>query len=430
MIDIKRILPEFRSLVGWDDSHGGKVEIATELTTSDSGLYFQEAHPLLTLRAMDGIKPKDWGEGYPLYDVSRTYAKGEKVKSNGTIYVSKVANNKGRAVTEELYWEEYSVLSDYLAYLRDNGIKTMLNRFQRDKVIGMETKNIVDKRTLFDGAGSINARTPNQKKIVGFEITPLRAKGITMKIDKIGLQFVGNTGEIKFYLFHSSSAEPIWTKTFNYSNNKGSYMWFDVEDLYLPYVTEGTMNGGSWYLCYNQVELPDYMESVNFQRDWSREPCGSCNKGDAQLYRLMGKYVEVSPFCISTPKNWDETLWDITANAYTPTDNYGINIQFTIGCDITDTLIETKSMFAETLQLQVAHNALRALALNPEVAVNRVQYNADRASILFESEGNGEGIKGLHHELERSYKALSFSTKGMDEACLTCHNGGIKIRSI
>lgn len=70
MIRIKEILDAFSSLVGWEG--------VPELETSDSGLYFQEAHPLLTLRALRGVMPKDMADNYPAYDAEKTYSKGRE----------------------------------------------------------------------------------------------------------------------------------------------------------------------------------------------------------------------------------------------------------------------------------------------------------------------------------------------------------------
>lgn len=427
MIRIKEIVKAFHGIVGWEQSRAKDYTIGEELTQSDSGLYFQDAHPLLTLRAMQGIMPKDYV--YSRYEVGKTYSKGTVVAYGEDLYRSVADNNTGHSILEEDYWELYHSLTEYLTKLTDSGIKAVVQRFINEKVIGLETRNIVDRRTLFDGTGRIENRTPNNGRIVGFEIAPIRANGATMKLERIGMQFAGNTGKVKVYLFHSSRREPIWVKEFDYTASKGTYQWFDLPETYLPYFSTELNAGGSWYLVYSQAELPYYMESVNFGRDWSREPCGTCNKGDLNVYRAMGKWVQLSPFYVAED-NWDGLLWDISENTYTNGDNYGLNLQFSLGCDLTDTIISMRSEFANVIQKQVASNALKALAMNPEVEVNRVQFNADRNDILFETEGNGQGIRGLKGELERSFKALHLDTKGLDPMCLSCHNGGVRIGSI
>ena len=431
MYRLNDIVNSFLPLVGWRQDRSSALKIDEAITHSDSGLYFQEAHPLLTLKAMNSIMPQDWNEGYDAYSATEEYSKGDKVyhATSGKVYISLVDNNEGNAVTDKDYWAEYNTLSDYLEQIENQGIKKVITKFVNEKLVDLETKNIIDRRCLFDGTGRIDNRVQNHNRLVGFEITPLRADGLTTKIEKLGLQFIGNTGEIKFYLFHSSLAEPVATKVVNYNKSNGTFLWFDLEEWYLPYVGQNNA-GGSWYIVYNQRNLPAYMEAINFGRDWSQEPCGTCNKGDLQLWRVMTRWAEFSPFYVAIDENWDETLWPIENMIYTSGNNYGINMMFSMGCDVTNMMIAERLSFANVIQLEVANEALRTLALNPEVAVNRVQYNADRDSILYETDGNGQGIKGLKGELDKAYKALSFDTRGLSDVCLRCKSKGIRFGAI
>jgi hypothetical protein len=418
MYRLTELVKSFSTLVGWKD---------TALDKSESGLYYQEANPLLTLRALRGVMPKDLADRYPAYEQGRIYDKGVKVSKGGKIYLSlKDENNQDLANT--LYWTEYDVLEDYLSAITERGIKKAIVKVVNEKIIGLESKNLVDRRVLFDGAGRKEARTPNRGNLVGFEITPIRTQGITTTLNKVGIQMYGNVGDVKLYLFHSSQPEPIDTKVITINKSNGTFMWVDL-DWVLPYVNDEINAGGSWYVVYNQAALPPYMESINFGRDWSREPCGTCNKGDLQLYRLMQKYVTLSPFYVVI-SDWDETLWDIEDNIYTPADNYGLNMMFTMACDVTETLIAEKFQFANLIQLQVASEALRDIATNPEVAVNRTQSNVDRNNVLFEVFGDGQGVRGIQGELTRAYNAIAVDLKGLDPLCMTCKNKGIRYGTI
>jgi hypothetical protein len=117
---------------------------------------------------------------------------------------------------------------------------------------------------------------------------------------------------------------------------------------------------------------------------------------------------------------------------YTNTTNYGLNCEITIGCDLTDFIIEQKQLFANVLQKQVAAIALRTLALNPDVRVNRNQSNASKMDILYELDGNTSSNRpaGLGYELTQAYKALSLNTQGLDRICLTCNNHGVKYTTV
>ena len=143
MIRIKKILDAFSHLVGWEG--------VPELETSDSGLYFQEAHPLLTLRALRGVMPKDMADNYPAYAAEKTYSKGERVNYAGTIYES-LADNNAEGI-ETASWAKIDLFVEYLKGMTVRGIKKAITRFMQDKIVGMESRNLVDKRALFDGAG-------------------------------------------------------------------------------------------------------------------------------------------------------------------------------------------------------------------------------------------------------------------------------------
>lgn len=416
MYDINTIVNSFSTLVGWKD---------TGLSDSDSGLYFQDAHPMLTLRAMKSIMPKDLGDKYPDYVAGTAYALNAVVRSGNNYYISLVDNNT--SALDSADWGNYSLFEEYLKSITERGIKKAVTRVANEKIVGLETKNLVDRRALFDGAGRRDARNPHRDAFVGFEITPFKTEGLTLILNKIGLQMFGNTGTITLYLVHSSQPDPIALKEVEITSPSGVMQWFDLNWI-LPYISADIDAGGSWYIMYDESNLPDYMQSINFGRDWSREPCGTCNKGDLMLYRLMQKYATFKPFYVvmhDSPFGFTEE--DLV---YTYGNNYGINFQFSIVCDITQTLISEKFQFANLIQLQVAHEALRELALNPDVAVNRVQSNAERDMIMFELEGNGQGIRGLHGELEKAYKALYIDLKGLDPICMGCHNKGVRYRSI
>lgn len=423
MIDYEKMITALSPLVGWEQSKSEEYALSetSGITESESGLYFQDAHPMLTLRAINGIMPEEYGYGIAEY-TSGTYSKGQKVLRSGDYYISKCNNNTETPSEGCSNWEKYNLLNDYLDDLEKRGIKKVLQRFESERLVKMETRNIIEKRNLFDGMGSVSSRTVPNGRFVGFELEPYNRGGIYRLINSIGVQFVGNTGAITIYVFNESVSQPVTTRVLSYTNINGALYWTPLNLNLSSYNYEG-----KWYIGYYESDLPSYMESINFNRDWSREPCGTCNKGDAILWRTLNKYMGISPFYVT---EFNGTMWDTEDIIYVPGNNFGLNLNITIGCDITNALLTMKSQFATAIQLQVATDSLRALALNPEVSVNRVQYNADRDNILFETEGNGQGIKGLRADLERAYKALAFDSSNIDPYCLVCKNKGIKISSI
>lgn len=440
MIRINEICEALKNVCGWEQSYDPAKAIDDNLTQTESGLYIQGAHPLLTLDNMAAIMPDDWGIQYPVWDALTQWKQNKVVQydndTNGNkLFWKAKADNVGEEPTEDsLFWSKYNILSDFLERMTRNGIATAIQTFTQIKQLDKETRNLLERRTFFDGAGRIRATLQNNHKLVGFEIGPVRAMGVTAKIEKIGLQMTGGTGVVRMYLFHSSQIDPIKTFDLNFTVTNGGFQWFPLTDCYLPYISDKNNAGGAWFLCYNQDELPAGMEAINVSKDWSREPCGTCNMGSVEVWRELTKYLQVTPFMYNAPKTFAEypELWDIAYTMYTRTQNYGLNCEITIGCDLTDFIISQRQIFQTVIQRQVAAIALRTLAMNPNVRVNRNQSNATRMDILYELDGNTSGVRpgGLGYDLKKSYEALQIDTQGLDRICLACNNRGVRYRTV
>lgn len=441
MYRIKEIQDALLHVCGWEQSYNPKEAIDSDLTRSESGLMFQGAHPLLTLDTMRAIMPDDWGYQYPEWNSRETYSAGTIVQydlngNDDELYWESIRDNNTNEIPGEsvLFWKPYNILSDFLERVTRNGIATAIQTFTQIKQLDKETRNLLERRTFFDGAGRIRATLQNTHKLVGFEIVPVRALGVTAKIEKIGLQMTGGTGIVKMYLFHSSQIDPIKTFDLDFQVKNGGFQWFTLEDCFLPYISKDNNSGGSWFLCYNQDELPQGMEAINVSKDWSREPCGTCNIGSVEVWRELTKYLQVTPFMYNAPETFAEypELWDIADTMYTNTQNYGLNCEITVGCDLTDFIISQRQIFQDVIQKQVAVIALRALAMNPNVRVNRYQSNATRTDILYELDGNTSGVRpgGLGYQLKKAYEALKLDTQGLDRVCLSCNNRGVRYKAV
>ena len=434
MYQIKKIQDSLMHLVGWEQSINPSKEIDSNLTKTESGLYFQNAHPLMTLENVESIMPDDWNLQYPIWSNDKAYSIGEKVKNLNIIYIALNDNVGSEPSPTNNDWKIYNMLSDYLYRQTRNGIATMIQNFVQIKQLNEETKTLFDRNTLFDGFGRKSATEKNKGNLVGFELTPIKSMGVTTKIEKIGLQMTGGIGTVKMYLFHSSKIDPINTFDLDFNLTNGGFQWFDLDDCYLPYISNEINSGGRWFLVYNQDDLPVGMQAITIQKDWSAQPCGGCNKGDLTLWNELTKYVKISPFkvkALTTFKQYPE-LWDLYKMIYTTTVNYGLNLELTVGCDLTDFIISQRNIFKTVLQKQTAVILLRTMAMNPDVRVNRNQSNVSRMDILYELDGNTNGTykNGLGWELEKAYKALNLDTKGLDRLCLSCNNGGVRYRSI
>lgn len=444
MLRLEKIQEALMQVVGWDKDYNPLNRLADSLYQSESGLYFQGAHPHCTLNNIRAIMSND----YPDWNKDTEFLEGERVRHDNVIWEAtrdttdeepgKPVTPNGNDPTPTDAWEKVNLLTDFVTKLTKDGINTAIQHFIKDKQLNKETKDLLERRTFFDGAARLQAVIDNTHKICGLEIVPVRSMGVTTKIERIGLQMKGATGKITLYLFHSSQYAPMKVIELNYTNEKGAFQWFTPEEpLYLPYIpdtdSQGNDSGGAWFLCYVQDSLPFGMEALNVARDWSAEPCYTCMGGSLESWKQITKYMQVSPFCISTPDGFVDNpeMFDIGEVSYTNTVNYGINLEVSVGCDLTDFIISQRQIFATVIQKQVAATVLRTLAMNPDVRVNRNQVNATREQLLYEIDGSVQGHRsGLAFELEQAYKALRLDTEGLDRICLQCNNHGVKYRTV
>lgn len=435
-------------LIGWEQNYDtSDLKISDALTVSESGLYFQQIHPLLTLQNMSCIAPDFKNMTFEEYNAEKPYSKGNVIKYGSLLYKA-LQNSTGKQPDiESEYWVETNPFSEWLESKTKASIQKSIARYCNEKIAQGTYKTLCENKTLFDGTGRLVDVVKNKKNLVGFEIVPIRAKGVTTKINKIGLQFT-EPGEYTLYLMHSSMDAPVKIIKLN-KIRKNSIEWFSLNDVYLPYQSEDNDAGGSWYLCYFQSELPEGSQAIRKDKDWSKEPCNSCSRREYLAWMAWSKYIEVHPFFVNEELingmqddfnddfNNDFSkqpihLWDVENNQYTYDNNYGLNLEITISCDITDFIIEQRMLFQDIIAKQVAVDMLREFAYNANARTNRHSINASRLDILYEVDGDSSSMKksGLSYQLDMAFKAIKLSTEGIDRVCLPCKNNGIKYRTV
>lgn len=433
MVRANDIQEKLLHLIGWEQNYDtSDLKISDALTVSESGLYFQQIHPLLTLQNMSCIAPDFKNITFPEYNSEKEYSKGNVIDYQGTQYKALQKAQGKQPDIESEYWVETNLFSEWLESKTKASIQKAIARYCNEKTAEGTNKPLCESRTLFDGTGRLVDTVKNKKNLVGFEIVPVRAKGVTTKINKICLQFT-KAGEYTLYLMHSSMDAPVKIIKLNKIRDN-SAEWFTIDDLYLPYQSEDNDAGGSWYLCYFQSELPEGSQAIRKNKDWSKEPCGSCSRRELLAWMAWSKYLEIHPFFVNEELINGESLhlWDVENNQYTYDNNYGLNLEVTVSCDITDFIVGQRMMFQDVIAKQVVIDMLREFAYNSNVRTNRHSINASRLDILYEVDGDSSSMKksGLSYQLDMAFKAIKLSTSGIDRVCLPCRNNGIKYRTV
>jgi len=435
MIRIKDLNEQLLHLVGWQQSYDtSEVKLSDNLTQSESGMYFQQVHPLLTLPNLMSIAPDFKNTNFPEHDANSSYKEGVVVTLEDKYYKSIKDVPVNTEITNDEFWIETNLFSEWLEDKTKASIIKLINKFINMKLADKASKSLIENKTLFDGTGRLTNLATNRNRFVGFEVDTVRSKGVTVKINKIGLQFT-RPGKYKVYILHSSCDTPVYSFEFE-KLKSNSIEWFKPkEDILLPYESQEIDAGGSWYIGYLQSDLPENSQAINRDRDWSTQPCKGCSRQEFLAWQAWSKYIEIHPFYVDENQllGEDEQMYfDPEIMNFTYDANYGINLDVSVYCDLTDFIIKQKQLFQDVIAKQVAVDFLREFAYNPNVRTNRRSINASRTDILYELDGDSSSMKhsGLNYELDLALKALNFSTQGLDRVCLPCVNHGLKYRTV
>lgn len=417
-------------LIGWRQNEDELVfALDKALLATESGKVYQQAHALLTLPNIKAIAPDFGSYTYNQYSSTKAYIAGDKVDYQNILYRALI-DSTGIApdtTTDPPTWKTFDPFSEWLDTKVKDSISKAITRFIDEKLSYAASKNLVENKVLFDGAARIADVDTTSVGIAGFEIIPIRARSITVRIDRIGAQFTA-PGTLNIYVYHSSKEEYYKKITIDMLATN-SVQWNKPIDLFLPYLGDDTDAGGSWYICYDFAELVDTRPIIK-SKDWSKAPCEGCESASAG-FKALSQYIEVYPFNAKVTRT-DDKLWDILENEYQAYNNYGLNLELSVLCDITDFVLTQKQLFSGIILLQFAVDMLKEMCYNPNVRINRNALMAQRNELIFAIDGDTSAFRksGLSWELDKAYKGMDVDLSKIDKICLPCKNGGLKYRSV
>ena len=374
MYNIDTLKTSLIDLVGWRQNEDPSGWQLTDLTSSSSGLWFNDVHPLLTIDNLISICPR-----FDLIDsdqaaINTAFTKWLKDKTE-----------QGLVEAIELWYNEKS------------GLGT--------------ANNLLDRALLFSSTGNNLNLELGSGKVVGFQIDPIRERSIKTSVPSFSLHLTANQ-TLDVHLFKSGQSSPIQTESVVY-DQAGSVQWFDVDGWDM----EGE---GSYWLAYDQDDLVGTAingiqdHSINYQR-YSTFP--------------TSRFFAVCAFNAAVDAS---SLWDLSLNNYTVSTNYGLNVKVDVQCDYTDLIVDQKNIFKNVVALQVCKNLLRELAFNPNSRINRNESTISKAQLMYEIDGDTQGRNdfSLSGRLKKGLEAIQFDSTGIEKTCLPCRKKGIRTKAI
>lgn len=436
MYQIADILSAFSTLIGCRNSEDPTVErLPAFLRTTTSGLYLNDGHPLVTVENIKSNARVISISSYSDYDVGTTYYAGDYAKEGGKLYRA-LKEAKGESTSDESAWQETTPLGEEIRKIINTSITLMISDIINAKQMNANARTLVDSRYLFHGSGRLADTIDNAGKLVGFEISIPRITDLKLEINKIGLQFTDPQTNLNIYIFHSSQSSPI--HTFTVSTTKGrSFEWATITEKVLKYIS--TYDTGTFYIAYYQSDITG--NAIRKIRDWSQSPCSNCGRADIESFNLYSKYIKVHPFRVSSNNleagyngntgdfDSERKIWDIEKNEYTNQTNYGLNLQISLKCDLTDFLVQHKDMFGDLLQRKATIVALEKLAYKPDHSLNRSEELIDPRMVQYILTGE-HGTTGLKGEYQKALKNMELNMSGFDPVCMPCKKKGVRFKSV
>ena len=339
-----------------------------------------------------------------------------------------MVNDKHALLTPENIWKIKPTVNELNTYLQEiyyTSINDLLSVTFTKKKTEKVTKSIFEDRNMFKGAGRFLDLENKQGRFVGFKITPHQYKNIVIRINRIGVQFT-QLENIPFYLYKEGTKEPL--QTFNIQNPLLSSFYWHTENLLLEFDDHTNYPAGSYYLGYYEDDLTGQAVKRNLMHHSESKNCGYCNNYEYDSFRLYGKYFKVQPIEVANGGLDGTNLFDIGQVAYSSTNNYGLNLSFSVFCDLSRFIIQNEDVLADALAFQIGLKLLESFAYNIEVSGDSARL-AQLAMVALDSDKNGN--VGYRKMYENFVKGLDFDFSDLSSPCLPKgRSKGIKLGAI
>lgn len=362
------VVPEYANLLGWRPHHDpDEVTLPSSLTATDTGEYYQQKHPAMRLDLIQSLIP----ENYKLKD-----------------YLKDIVTDS----TNEIF-------NDLLSYRQ-------VNEFG---------KTLLEKSTLLNKYGWTNDTITNQGRFVGFQIRVTSVTGLMALIDEIGLQFSGVEG-FNLYLFHSSKKDPIISLIPAVTTGSASWDWTKATIELSAFKSED-YHGGVFILGYYQDDLVG--NAINYTNfNWESGVCGSCNSNHANTWKSIKNHFNVYPVYVPAGSFVVNEMFDMNDMFYDKTQSWGMNLRFSVECDLTDFFVQNKFVFKNLLALKVVGKILNMMKFSQQI--NHVEENI-KNMIIRDLEGDVDTkLKNIPTLYHIELKSVSFNISGINAKCLGC----------
>lgn len=417
MFNISDLSTCFAGLVGFKQSNDPSYPVINSaLSKSDSGLYVEGAHPLITQENIYAVAPEFGSFTYPNW-VTGVYPLNAIVLHSGKKYraIQDVTAEIANPVTATTYWLEIDPYNDWLLNIYNQSISQLCYDLINYKKIAGVGKSLLDSMRLYEGFGTLSSKIVKRDRFVGWEVYVNNIENISIQINKLGFQGDTANPDFHLYLYHSSQKEYLKRVQINF-DKPSSFQWKELEDVILNFYSANHDTDGVFYIGYYENELLG--QAITREMNISSAPCAGCDRYNIDAFNKWSKRVKLKAISIdSSYLDEDKHLFDTSKVIEHADTNFGMNLAITVKCDLTDFFCSNKSLFADALQKQVALNILNKMAFSTKINVLSDKVRGLAMSELDEREESGS-FKMIYI---KSLKALNIDFSGFNHDCLPCY---------
>lgn len=378
MINIPTIQTCFETLIGFkQNKNTNSVEIEPDLLVSDSGIYVQGIHALLTIENL-----------------------------------------------QNCLRESSDNLNEYLRTRRNDAISKLINSIYTKKQVNLNSKELLNEVRLYDGSGNFRDKIAKLGRFVGFRVT-MKDSDTSLLMSQIGLQFDTAQDKLPIYIYHTSQEVHLYKLELDYTT-KNSFAWKQLTTkLTLPYV-----RGGGYIIGYYEDDITG--QAINRNQIFQRMPgCYGCDQLNYNYYSKWFKHINIQPITIDSANlNEDRIKWDEQNESWNDGFNYGLNLCISIHCDMSDLFCRNRELFANALSLQIADCFLEDIANSTRD--NQLQQKVSNMANYARGNKADTGADGIQNQLARAIDALDFNISDVSKVCMPCTDEGqrINIKSV
>ena len=432
MYNLNSLYTCLKDVVGFEQTSDPTLPVLdADLIITESGQTFQQEHPLVDMGILHSVATEFAAYQYTAYNAATLYAQGERMRYLEVNYEwTNAAPSAGGITPPHADWAVVDEFNPFLRNMRLQAIGKVLSAYRTNKQLKEITKSQLDRIKLFDSAGRMTDKEIRKSRFVGLEIVPDRSEGLLMTIHRLGTQFDAIQTSKTFYVYHSSQIDHCFSIVLDINKANG-FEWHNIFDaqqntLDLFYSDEAYEAGGRWFIGYYEDDFTG--QAIIKKFDWEKGPCNSCSGSDYRKYQSWSKWVGIRPFYVNSNDLNGTDLWDVEKNIYPSQTNFGLNLDISIKCDITDIFCTQRSSLADAISKQFAVDLAEEIVYSSRL--NRIEERQRKnAMIALDTDANGN--PGLSVKLKKSIESLEFDFSALGSVCLPCNEGaGIRWGSI